>query len=171
MSNKVCIRFAVKEDMPVIEQLAREIWPAAYKHSHTPEQLEYMLQLMYSQAALQQQLAGGHSFMLAQLDNKPVGFASYSLQDTPGVYKLHKLYVLTGIQGKGIGKSILDFVMQQLSALQATALRLNVNRQNKARLFYEKLGFSVIGEEDNDIGNGYFMNDYVMEKPVENIGH
>jgi len=38
-----------------------------------------------------------------------------------------------------------------------------VNRQNNAKNFYEKLGFVVIKEEDIDIGNGYFMNDYVME--------
>ena len=32
--------------------------------------------------------------------------------------------------------------------------------------FYEKLGFSVVGEEDIDIGQGYFMNDFVMEKKL-----
>ncbi|MGZ8545109.1 MAG: GNAT family N-acetyltransferase, partial [Flavisolibacter sp.] len=48
----------------------------------------------------------------------------------------------------------------------ATVLRLNVNRNNSARSFYEKLGFEMIGEEDIDIGNGYFMNDYVMEKKI-----
>jgi ribosomal protein S18 acetylase RimI-like enzyme len=48
----------------------------------------------------------------------------------------------------------------------ATSLLLNVNRNNPTKGFYEKLGFTVIKEEDIDIGNGYFMNDYVMEKKV-----
>ncbi|MEI9808163.1 MAG: hypothetical protein WDO16_09960 [Bacteroidota bacterium] len=41
-----------------------------------------------------------------------------------------------------------------------------MNRSNNAKLFYEKIGFIVIREEDIDIGNGYLMNDYVMEKQV-----
>jgi ribosomal protein S18 acetylase RimI-like enzyme len=40
---------------------------------------------------------------------------------------------------------------------------VNVNRHNKALHFYEKYGFKIIREEDIDIGEGYFMNDYVME--------
>ncbi len=53
-----------------------------------------------------------------------------------------------------------------LQPLGGTALQLNVNRSNKARFFYEKLGFNVVREEDIDIGNNYFMNDFVMEKKV-----
>jgi ribosomal protein S18 acetylase RimI-like enzyme len=48
----------------------------------------------------------------------------------------------------------------------AKALQLQVNRFNKAKEFYEKLGFTVIKTADFDIGNGYFMNDYVMEKKL-----
>jgi len=48
----------------------------------------------------------------------------------------------------------------------ASSLQLNVNRNNNAKVFYEKIGFAVIKEEDIDIGNGYLMNDYVMEKKV-----
>jgi ribosomal protein S18 acetylase RimI-like enzyme len=48
----------------------------------------------------------------------------------------------------------------------ATTLQLNVNRNNPAKIFYEKLGFAVLNEEDIDIGNGYFMNDYVMQKMI-----
>ena len=34
--------------------------------------------------------------------------------------------------------------------------------------FYKKNGFQIIREEDVDIGNGYYMNDYVMSKSIGN---
>ena len=72
----------------------------------------------------------------------------------------------TSTQGKGVGKTLIDHISGKLLQQKVHTLRLNVNRLNKARLFYEKLGFTVIKEEDVDIGNGYFMNDYVMEKKL-----
>jgi GNAT superfamily N-acetyltransferase len=77
------------------------------------------------------------------------------------------LYVLTGRQGKGLGKTILDFIRAEILPQGARVLQLNVNRHNTARQFYEKMGFSVIREEDIDIGSNYFMNDYVMELPLD----
>jgi ribosomal protein S18 acetylase RimI-like enzyme len=106
-----------------------------------------------------------HEFVLVYEDEEPVAFASYSLIQ-PGVFKLHKLYVLNAAQGKGIGQSLLDALTKTMRAMNGRTLRLNVNRYNSARKFYEKLGFVVTGEEDIDIGNGYFMNDYVMEKSI-----
>ena len=44
------------------------------------------------------------------------------------------------------------------------ALTLNVNRFNKAIDFYLKNGFKIIKEENIEIGNGFLMEDYVMEK-------
>jgi diamine N-acetyltransferase len=57
-------------------------------------------------------------------------------------------------------------VEEEVRILGATRLRLNVNRFNKAVGFYENFGFRVIGQEDIDIGQGYFMNDYIMEKNI-----
>jgi GNAT superfamily N-acetyltransferase len=106
-----------------------------------------------------------HQFLIAELNEDPVGFASYSaINEQEGIFKLHKLYVLPEFHGKGLGKAILDFIAEEILAHGATRLYLNMNRQNKARRFYEKYGFNIIKEEDVDIGNNYFMNDYVMEK-------
>lgn len=126
-----------------------------------------MLDLFYSPESLEaQMLIKKHQFILVELDEEPVGFASFSHTESTDIYKLHKLYVLPEIQGKGLGKALLDFIIQQLKTSEARLLLLNVNRQNRARSFYEKLGFTVIKEEDVDIGNNYFMNDYVMERKL-----
>ena len=156
------IRIAEPEDIYTIGYLAQQIWPIAYREILTKQQLQYMLELLYSPDALKKQMANHHVFLLAERDEDPVAFASYSLV-SPLNYKLHKLYVLPYLQGKGVGKALVDFILEEIMPLGAKKLILNVNRHNQAKIFYEKLGFKVIGEEDVDIGNGYFMNDYVME--------
>ncbi len=166
MQSIVKIRPATTRDIPDIGRLARKIWPVTYGDILTAAQLNYMLDYFYNPASLENQLVTlQHSFIMAILENEAVGFASWSPVD-PGVYKLHKLYVDTSIQGKGIGKKMVDFILEKLESDRASALRLNVNRHNKARQFYEKLGFTIIGEEDVDIGNGVYQNDFIMEKKI-----
>jgi diamine N-acetyltransferase len=67
------------------------------------------------------------------------------------------------LQGNGLGRWLLNDVIARVKSEGASALLLNVNRYNKARAFYEKMGFSVLKEDLIDIGSGYFMDDYVME--------
>ncbi len=164
MSNDVVIRKAGIMEIDTILKLAETVWPVTYKDILSGEQIEYMMNLFYSKASLREQF-DKHIFIIAYLDEEPVGFASYSVA-AESVYKLHKLYVLTSVQGRGLGKALIDFIVTELQLSGGTALELNVNRNNKARMFYEKLGFEVLCEEDNDIGNGYWMNDYVMRLTV-----
>jgi GNAT superfamily N-acetyltransferase len=153
---------AFEKDIPLIQQLTYAVWPQTYKHILTQEQIHYMLDMMYSTEALSKQMKEGHQFILVQEENKYIAFASYAYYK-PQVYKLHKIYALPDQQGKGIGKFIINHITAQIKPLGATVLQLNVNRYNKAKGFYEKLGFKIISEEDIDIGNNYLMNDYVME--------
>ena len=163
------IKSAGFSDLPVIHDLAHRIWPDAYGEILSPEQMKYMLEQIYSLPSLQNQLITlKHTFILILDNNIPVGFASFSLKEKNStVYRLHKIYVLPQQQGTGTGKLLLAHVINTIRSLGATSLELNVNRHNKARLFYEKQGFTIIGEEDIDIGQGYFMNDYVMKLALE----
>jgi ribosomal protein S18 acetylase RimI-like enzyme len=163
----VTIRLANTDDLKTVERLAREIWPGTYGEILSREQLDYMLDLIYNNAALSDQLLNQqHTFLMVEQDGEPVAFAAYSTVE-PGISKLHKIYVHQKTQGQGIGKQLIDYIVGQLRTQNIHTLRLNVNRQNKARFFYEKLGFEVVKEEDIDIGKGYFMVDYVMEKPIK----
>ena len=159
------IKGASIADIPLIRELTYKVWPQTYSAILSKEQIDYMLGMMYSEASLQEQMEKGHTFILVYDAEEPVGFASFS-QTAPGIYKLHKIYVLPSQQGKGTGRYIIDELIKWIKPAGATALQLNVNRHNKAKLFYEKFGFAVIQEEDIDIGNGYLMNDYVMEKKL-----
>jgi GNAT superfamily N-acetyltransferase len=167
MDETLLIRPADLDDINIIGFLAQQIWPGTYGDILSPEQLKYMLKLIYSPRSLHRQIVDEHHrFLIVEQEEEPIGFASWSATADTGVYKLHKLYVLPGRQGKGLGRTLLQFIFETIRPEGAARLRLNVNRHNKARQFYERIGFTVIGEEDIDIGHGYFMNDFIMEIAV-----
>jgi diamine N-acetyltransferase len=159
----IIVKKVGKEALPEIQNLANIIWPATYSEIVSPQQVDYMMELIYSKSSLQKQIEKGDQFIIAYDDDKALAFASYSAKENnAAVYKLHKIYILPNQQGKGIGKTLINYIIQDI-APAATSLQLNVNRQNKALQFYQRIGFKIIAEEDIDIGNGYYMNDYVME--------
>ena len=164
MDETLSIRPGELEDINSIGFLAQQIWPQTYGDILSAEQLNYMLNLFYSPASLRRQmLEDKHQFLIVEQGGEAIGFASWSATDKPGRYKLQKIYVLPGQQGKGLGRALLQYIFEAIRPYGATTLQLNVNRYNKARQFYERMGFAVVAEEDVPIGNGYFMNDYVME--------
>ncbi len=159
------IKEAGLQDLPVIQRLAHQIWPTAYADILSPNQLAYMLDKIYSLPCLQHQLIIlKHQFILVFDDDEPVAFVSYSFDESnKATYHLQKIYLLPQLQGKGTGKFILNHIINSIRSSGGTSLELNVNRHNKARYFYEKLGFLVISETDIEIGHGYYMNDYIMK--------
>ena len=163
----IYLRKAKEEDLLTIRSLAEQTWPTAYSDIISQEQIVFMLDKMYNQGELLGQLRDGHTFLIASELKEDVGFAGFSVVDSENhVYKLHKLYVLPKMHGKGVGKILMNEVLDQIKAQGAKFLRLNVNRDNKAKDFYEKAGFKIKETVDLDIGNGFYMNDYVMEKEI-----
>ncbi len=160
------IKKATLKDISTIQQLAQIIWPHAYYEIISKEQIKYMLNLMYSNISLTNQMQKGHQFVLAIDKNIALGFASYSVKnkEEPTTFLLHKIYVLPNISKKGIGSFLLTHVCNAGIKSGAIILELNVNKYNSAKHFYEKKGFTILKEEVIDIGNGYVMDDFVMRK-------
>ena len=158
------------DDIAIIQEVNSKIWPETYSAILSSDQIAYMLEMMYSTAALQQQINDGHYFILAKDENNRVlGFAAYSLIDKE-VFKLHKLYVLPNLHGKGVAKELLDYITNDIRFMGAKALDLNVNCYNyRAKAFYDKHGFKVLREEDIAIGHGYYMNDYYMRLYLDDL--
>jgi len=163
----ITLRKAKEEDLPIIQTIGTTTYGPTYTHLLGQEQVDYMLGKFYSIAALRQQLMEGHIFLIAQEGTKDLAFASYGmLEKESKSVKLHKLYVLPEAHGKGLGKLLINEVRNKAIEAGATGLQLNVNRYNKAKDFYEKAGFIIKETVDIEIGNGFFMNDYVMELPL-----
>ena len=158
------------KDFETIRKIAFETWPNAYGKIVTQEQLDYMLDKIYAIDSLQQQQENlGHRFIVAvDENNAAIGFASFSTYENQNNHhRLHKLYVLPNQQQKGIGKLLLESIYSEIRKKGNGSIELNVNRYNNALVFYQKLGYEILKEEDIDIGEGFFMNDYVLFKKVQ----
>lgn len=155
-------------DLPIIIDLTKKIWPVAYGEILSKSQLDYMIDKFYNEAALREQIEGkGHIFYLAQNENgNYVGFFSYEINCEPHKTKIHKIYVLPETQGTGLGRQFFELVKEKVIENNQKSIFLNVNKYNNAIHFYTKLGFIKVKDEVIDIGNGYVMDDYVMEVAI-----
>lgn len=152
------------EQINVVIDLTKKIWPEAYGEILSKAQLDFMIDKFYNETALRELIQKGHVFYLAQDDNgKDVGFVSYEINSEPNKTKIHKIYVLPETQGTGLGRQFFELVKIKAIEQDQNAIFLNVNKYNNAIHFYTKLGFTKIKDEVIDIGNGYVMDDYVME--------
>jgi GNAT superfamily N-acetyltransferase len=133
-----------------------------------------MLEWIYSDTSLQEQFNKGHQFYIANLNGSDIGFCSVSKEveanslneAAPAMntiaYKLNKLYVLPDAHGTGSGKALLQKAIEVAQTEGGSSLFLQVNKHNNAYTFYLKQGFVKEAEFKFDIGNGFYMDDYVM---------
>ncbi len=157
---------ATKEHIPVIKSLSDTTWPHTFKELLSEDQIAYMMDMMYSCQSLEKQMDNGHQYLLAEENGEYLGYVSYELNyNNSNITKLHKIYILPSSQKKGVGRFFIDILVKIATENNNTELSLNVNRENaKAIGFYERFGFEIVKSEDNDIGSGYYMIDYVMNK-------
>jgi ribosomal protein S18 acetylase RimI-like enzyme len=165
----ITINEASIADIQTIQDIANATWPITYGAILSKEQLDYMMDLMYSEATLTSQIQTNEQlFYIAYEETNVLAFIGIEHHyKNKAVTRIHKIYILPETQGKGVGKILIDFVESTAKENNSTALSLNVNRFNKALHFYEKTGFKITAEENIEIGNGYLMEDYAMEKQIQ----
>lgn len=161
---------ATKEHIPVIQKIAKETWFDTYAKLLSKEQIDYMLNMMYSSDVLKSQMdADNFCFLLVRQENTEsfFGFVSYetSYMETNKT-KLHKLYILPQCQATGAGRIFVDKVCEGARKAGNDIVFLHMNRDNKALNFYKRMGFEIVGEGDFDIGGGFLMEDYIFEKKL-----
>ncbi len=158
------------EDLPIIQKIAYETWPNTFGQIIPTEQINYMLDLIYSENSLRKQiLEKGHHFILAKKNNHSLGFTSYEIYyNLQPQLMIHKIYLLPASQGLGIGIKVLNLLSEIALKNNNKQLRLKVYYKNaKAIGFYEKYGFKNIGTETTDIGNNYIILDNIMVKELQ----
>lgn len=157
------IRKAGLADLPQIQAIVYETWPVAYGEILSKAQLEYMLETFYNLSALEQTMATGQDFHIAVEGTVATGFIGIQAFAERDELKLHKFYVSPQFQGKGIGNVLFEKAISEARKFNCSRFFLNVNRFNKAIQYYETKGMRICKQEDIAIGNGYLMEDYVME--------
>lgn len=156
------------DDAPLIRELALQIWDDTYKNILSAEQLEYMFEMMYSIESIHEQMTeAGHQFFIARIDDVAVGYLSIEKKDEK-LFNFQKIYTLPSLHGKGLGRYLVE---EGISYLKKTyevpfTIELFVNRENKAVGFYKHIGFKEVATRDHSIGNGYYMNDYIMNLEI-----
>ncbi|NDV59646.1 GNAT family N-acetyltransferase [Bacteroides sp. 519] len=160
----ITIQKATINDCSLINELAAQVFPATYCEILSPKQLDYMFNWMYSPENICKQMTeSGHVYFISKLDGEPCGYVSVEQQEE-NLFHLQKIYVLPTFQGHSIGKLLFEHAIKYIKEIHPgpCLMELNVNRNNKALQFYERMGMKKLREGDFDIGNGYYMNDYIM---------
>ena len=148
-------------DIQRLQKIANICFRNTYKIILTSDQMEYMINWMYGNETLIKELENNCFYYLIEYENEDVGY--FSIEKKQNKCELHKIYVLPQKQHLKIGSFMMNFIKNWSKENNCESIYLNVNRNNSAIQFYTKMGFRIIRTEDNHIGNGYYMNDYVME--------
>lgn len=174
------IRPATVSDLRILAELARTAWLTTYPGIISEGQIHYMLGKMYAPATIAKELEGGQiTWLIGQRGDADStvqdqelalqhywGYAAFGPHPAETqVARLHKLYLNPAYKGMGLGKRLLQEVIQYLPD-HYQFLELNVNKKNPAYHFYLSQGFTIRREEVLDIGQGYVMDDYVLWRPL-----
>lgn len=171
------VRRATPDTAPVVREIARESWHAAYDGFLGHERVADTISDWYAIDGLEASILEAAdredaTFLLAERrddakreNDDVVGFAHAGADaDDLDVANLIRLYVRPAAWGDGAGTALLERVE---SALRETCdrLRLIVLADNEVGVsFYESSGFERVETRESDLGAG--LEEYVYEKPL-----
>lgn len=150
------------DEIHQLENLAKEIWNQHFVPIIGQSQVDYMLQKFQSFEPMKKQISEGMQYFMALSDGENAGYCGYKL-DGNRVF-LSKLYVKLEFRGKGLSKLMLERISGFAAENGLDAVYLTVNKRNDNTIsIYRHLGFDIIDSVVSDIGNGFVMDDYIMQ--------
>lgn len=152
-----------------VRKIASCIWPETFCSILSPEQIAYMMEMMYAPSVMEEEMKKGiHFTLLLTPEGEDAGYmVTGPAPEEEGAFMLHKLYLLSRYHGKGWGSAMLRYVEKMGKERGYRKLTLHVNRKNiRAYKCYCRNGFTVERELCTPIGNGFVMDDFIMTKPL-----
>lgn len=114
---------------------------------------------------IEREITGGAQYYFVEAEGQSIGYLAYEIRED--YLFISKIYLLNSERGKGISSQLFDWLESQALAEGKNRLHLHVNRDNlQAIEVYQHKGFSVVQSAVSDIGGGFVMDDYFMEKPL-----
>jgi ribosomal protein S18 acetylase RimI-like enzyme len=163
------MRFVHVKDKSQISRLAlmaKEIWEEYYPAIISQGQIAHMINTFQSPAAIESQISEGMQYYLTVTDGEEIGYLAYTVEQGNALF-LSKIYITRDFRNKGKGREIFEFVTQQARKHRCKKVWLTVNKHNKSAIdIYLKTGFTITASVKKDIGNGFYMDDYVMEYSI-----
>lgn len=156
-------------ELPVVQRLGHEIWHACYPGIISEAQIRYMLSIWYQPGAMAHEMQSRDVWyaLVETAGPKAVGYISFEKQLFEPVLFINKLYLLPEVHGHGLGAFTLRWAEDRARELECKTVRLRVNKKNAGAIrSYLRAGFRFTEDVVSDIGSGFVMDDYVMEKAV-----
>ena len=170
MSPDVRLDRLAPDDFAAIEALACTIWHEYYPAIIPVAQIDYMLTHKYAPEQLAPFVDGPDRwFEVLRVNGEMAGFVR-CLRESKREFKLMEIYLLQACRGRGLGRLMLDRADQLASAAGCSVITLTVNRANTSAIAtYRRAGYGIKQACNFDIGHGFVMNDYVMEKRFDDV--
>ena len=156
-----------RNDFKQLEPFAASIWEQHYTPIIGADQVAFMLNKFQSAKAMFDQFLGGYKYALVLCGGQQAGYFAYDGKAENEIF-ISKLYIHKDFRRRGLGKRLLDFIAKEAQALGCTAMTLSVNKDNLDSIqFYISYGFQTIKTQKVAIGEGFYMDDYVMSYSVQ----
>ncbi len=153
------------QDIQNTARLAQMIWREHFTPIIGEKQVDYMLDKFQSAPAIAEQIRQGYLYFALMSDNRQIGYTAFRIDDD--TLFLSKLYIQKEFRGRGYARIVLDKAEETAKKNTKPVVRLTCNKNNANSLAaYKKLGFLIVREEKTDIGSGFFMDDYILEKQI-----
>lgn len=150
------------EEVALLEAYAAEIWREYYPQIIGSDKVEYMLEKFQSTEALLAQIEEGMQLFWINYEGEHAGYAAIKSQGSPYLF-VSKFYVHKTFRGRGIGSKAMHLLSAKAAEMRLNGLELTVNKDNDTAIhFYEALGFKNVKAQKVAIGDGFYMDDYVM---------
>jgi ribosomal protein S18 acetylase RimI-like enzyme len=161
------IRVAGEDDVPALSALARRTWSAAFGDGVRPENEQAELDGRRSEAYFADALTR-KTILVAEEDGVLLGYVQFGdvgiaeVDARPGDQALQRLYVDTELQGRGLGRALLEAAFAHPRLAGAERVFLTVWEENERAVgLYERFGFRRVGTTTFTIGTEV-MEDLVM---------
>lgn len=156
-------------DLEALAALAEEIWMGYWPAFLGEEQTRYMIEMFHSVDAMRRDIAENayEYWFICAPDGSELGYTGGHDEPETGRYYISKIYLRPEARGHHLASRTFDFYDALCRERGWHAMYLNVNKGNELGLrAYKGNGFTVTEAVVNDIGHGFVMDDYVMERPV-----
>ncbi len=151
-----------KENIHEIPKLASIILPETYESIMSLNQINYILKLYYQEEAIINQIENNYNFEIIYENNYAIGFFSYKIFND--FLQLDSIYILNKYQNKGILKKVIKYLEEKFNK---PYIEIKISKYNISLEYFKKINFIITNDKTTNIGQGYYLSDYIMQKKIE----
>ena len=180
MNNQISfVPVSSAQDQELLAKLAAEIWGEYWPSRIGQAQTDYMIERFQSLEVIKRDMAeNAYEYWFACVPQKAsdsayeledgqriVGFTGGHVEPETNRFFISKIYLLAAERGKHYCSQIVAFYTELCRSRGLRAMYLTVNKYNEMGVrAYKAKGFETIDSVETDIGEGFIMDDFIMEK-------